>query len=1191
MVELKIAQCQEELPKCLALLEQAKDKSLKEQNTIKKPFEKLQESLKTDIQTLFEASDESLGVAVVRRVKGIKKIRWAHSYDKFGFKSALEKEVLKPLEEHFKALGLVVEPKRALDMLQAKMQENIATIPEALLELDKTYQELDKEGIVADKELRAIRNSVEPFLESFEESLQAFVKSTRDKAVIAAGTRILEGLEEAWLLGLEEILPDVEEFMQVTGKSLHGSTASMDPEQIHTFVTERLHAELKRNNICEHLGNLEGKLKTLQDKAQELQTAIHQNKEDSITPYINSFQQAHQNTLKELKHLLELLDQGTSKELTALSAELDALDKDLRFQREDYQQESSRQKDYQEDEDLEDTLKILKKEFRKGVLKVLEALEPKISSLHTALENLKTSPFFKALIKPLWFYQGDNFKAYEDYLEASKKNNAQAYLELGKMFLNGVVVVKSLEKAREHFKRAATLGSIRAITQLGLSYLGVEKIKDENAQEALDYLKKAFILGDGMAKAGLERLYHLGASKWEGNRGDLIDLVSDIEASLYAKEINGECAYVHYFEANAHIDKHDGIDPEYREYSIEPFFKGEGFGDTGLFDEGFCATMQGHNARLHLSILKTIEVVYGKPTKDDYEVAYSDAKEAYLKGIALGSGCCALELAHLELEQLKHFKMKPEKKQNAILEANHRAISYFKQALEWGYNAALVPLTNTLGKQKDLLAKASDHPLNAFLAKYESDLKEVASLTPTFIDKSMGFGEKLGVKDHLSPEFWQHPDLKILEVKQEEKPKSVLKPLWEYGKDTKQAFKDYMEAKEKGDAKAWLWLGVMCLQGVVVPPDYYAATACFDKADILGEHLGLYGGYLASCLNVCNSAYMECYMERFFEDQELDYEDSLKLAQTQGGLECIFSLSDFTDIRQHGFGWSTDFRDGVEWVYDSAWVFEEGQMRGRWFGCYEDGEDTWEQDELAHILEAMHDQGRDDKSMYAWEGFLRMAMGVYDSDTWGLGYVKHYEQVAQLHWEANKSYRNIQEAIRAGFVDGYYLLGAKSIHNLYGFYESLRLLRAEVGDDDGMDDRECEYLAELIPENHEDDGKEFYAQKRQESLEAGAKAGSVLCAIELTRKLLGQENGANFDKCQELLELLTPFWEEQRHYGALAMLLKLLKVQIPQCKDKQAKELQSRLDAYLAHLKNIGYNPSVLEELYCETDALAWMVF
>ncbi len=67
-------------------------------------------------------------------------------------------------------------------------------------------------------------------------------------------------------------------------------------------------------------------LKTLQERAQELQTAIHQNKKDSITPHINGFQQAHQNAQEKLKNLLEFLDPDTSKELVVLSAELDALD-------------------------------------------------------------------------------------------------------------------------------------------------------------------------------------------------------------------------------------------------------------------------------------------------------------------------------------------------------------------------------------------------------------------------------------------------------------------------------------------------------------------------------------------------------------------------------------------------------------------------------------------------------------------------------------------------------------------------------------------------------------------------------------------------------------------------------------------------------------------------------------------------
>ncbi|WP_158652119.1 hypothetical protein [Helicobacter bizzozeronii] len=109
-----------------------------------------------------------------------------------------------------------------------------------------------------------------------------------------------------------------------------------------------------------------------------------------------------------------------------------------------------------------------------------------------------------------------------------------------------------------------------------------------------------------MAEAGLKRLSYFDVIEWDGHRDGLIDLVSDVEAMLFSKEVKGERAYVCFFETYAHIDEHDGIDPEYREYSIRPFFEGDGFGDTGLFDEGFCATMQGHNARLHLSILRPL---------------------------------------------------------------------------------------------------------------------------------------------------------------------------------------------------------------------------------------------------------------------------------------------------------------------------------------------------------------------------------------------------------------------------------------------------------------------------------------------------------------------------------------------------------------------------------------------------------
>ncbi|WP_104685442.1 hypothetical protein [Helicobacter bizzozeronii] len=98
---------------------------------------------------------------------------------------------------------------------------------------------------------------------------------------------------------------------------------------------------------------------------------------------------------------------------------------------------------------------------------------------------------------------------------------------------------------------------------------------------------------------------------------------------------------------------------------------------------------------------------------------------------------------------------------------------------------------------------------------------------------------------------------------------------------------------------------------------------------------------------------------------------------------------------------------------------------------------------------------------------------------------------------------------------------ASYIHNFDGFYKSLESLCDEEGDEEDEDDEYRMFFEELFPEDHEDDGKEFYAQKRQESLEAGAKAGSALCAMALAKGFLKQED-KDFSKAQELLTSSKP---------------------------------------------------------------------
>ncbi|WP_240451552.1 sel1 repeat family protein [Helicobacter felis] len=62
-----------------------------------------------------------------------------------------------------------------------------------------------------------------------------------------------------------------------------------------------------------------------------------------------------------------------------------------------------------------------------------------------------------------------------------------------------------------------------------------------------------------------------------------------------------------------------------------------------------------------------------------------------------------------------------------------------------------------------------------------------------------------------------------------------VKPLWKYGSNTLQAFQDYMRAKDLGSAGAWLELGKMAVEGIVLYPDNNVAMRCFEKAIELGS--------------------------------------------------------------------------------------------------------------------------------------------------------------------------------------------------------------------------------------------------------------------------------------------------------------------------------------------------------------------
>ncbi|WP_158654443.1 hypothetical protein [Helicobacter salomonis] len=126
-----------------------------------------------------------------------------------------------------------------------RVAKNIAQIQETLAEIEQTHQALVKEGIVTDKETKVLYNSLDQGLESLKASLKTFVASNGYENIVKMGK---EALRHVGYVGeLDEAL------LKASGANSPQS-ASMDLAQTRAFLEERLHTELKRNNICEHLG-------------------------------------------------------------------------------------------------------------------------------------------------------------------------------------------------------------------------------------------------------------------------------------------------------------------------------------------------------------------------------------------------------------------------------------------------------------------------------------------------------------------------------------------------------------------------------------------------------------------------------------------------------------------------------------------------------------------------------------------------------------------------------------------------------------------------------------------------------------------------------------------------------------------------------------------------------------------------
>ncbi|WP_281782268.1 tetratricopeptide repeat protein, partial [Helicobacter ailurogastricus] len=170
------------------------------------------------------------------------------------------------------------------------------------------------------------------------------------------------------------------------------------------------------------------------------------------------------------------------------------------------------------------------------------------------------------------------------------------------------------------------------------------------------------------------------------------------------------------------------------------------------------------------------------------------------------------------------------------------ALATFSKALETAYNQSTeddTELENALAQFKKCKVKTATH-LNALINATESPqaLENAKNLAKSLED----LANLLSALQESHAPLLQgtntsHNPTQSTQTAQSTQSSNApkVKPLWQYGANTLQAFKDYMQAKDLGSASAWLELGKMAYEGIVLYPDNNTAMRCFEKAIELGS--------------------------------------------------------------------------------------------------------------------------------------------------------------------------------------------------------------------------------------------------------------------------------------------------------------------------------------------------------------------
>ncbi|GMB92128.1 tetratricopeptide repeat protein [Helicobacter ailurogastricus] len=266
-----------------------------------------------------------------------------------------------------------------------------------------------------------------------------------------------------------------------------------------------------------------------------------------------------------------------------------------------------------------------------------------------------------------------------------------------------------------------------------------------------------------------------------------------------------------------------------------------------------------------------------------------------------------------------------------------------------------------------------------------------------------------------------------------------VKPLWKYGTNTLQAFKDYMQAKDLGSASAWLELGKMAVEGIVLYPDNNTAMRCFEKAIELGS---------VQALVELGKVYMENGDTQVTEYGSGEVISGQEVINALNPLKDDLESEDYLTIFKHCQVFKgrtlTNCQEKAKELFEKAVGLGEGRgyfELGQMFQ-YEDKDRAKEYYKQAmRLLKPQAEKG-DGEAYALWGVALKEVVG-YDKE----------EEVIQLY----------QKAIDLGYADGY------------------------------------SYLADFVYANMM--GSRYTAEERDEQrnayLKQGAKLGSGKCAISL----------------------------------------------------------------------------------------------